>query len=644
MSPSLSWDLIVRNRGKSGLDDFAGDLDKTKAEAKEAGQGISDAMKAAGVAAGVGLAASFAQNASYEVGNDKLTGQLGLTTAEAEKAGRVAGDVYAGNWGESMAEVNTAIQAVGTNLGDIGTTSEAELGKATTAALALSSTFDEDVTATAQAAGQMVKNGLAKNATEAFDILTTGYQSGANASGDFLDTLNEYGPQFAKLGIEGPQAIGLLNQGLKAGARNTDIIADAFKEFSIRAVDGSELTADGFKAIGLNAKQMGKDIAAGGPTAEKATAKTIAALQKIKDPIKQNGAGVALFGTQWEDLGPKAFAALDPMSAKATEVKGATDEMAAAVGDNAAGKIESMSRSVQNWVASMGESNSALGMAVVATGQFGGAALEAAGSAGMVATAMRGSAVATRGAAAASAVLSGGLKVLRFAWIAATGPIGLIVIGLAAAAAGLIYAYKHSERFRTIVNAVFKATARVVLGFVDVWLNAFQKMFEVAGKLPGKAGAPFRAAAREVQKMRDKVNGLRNDIGRVKSKHVTITVDVEQRTHISQGISDRLSGGGNSAGSGGSRAGGGPVVAGMEYRVNEQGQEFFTPDRAGSVISSASTRRLSAGADSPGLTIVVNVGSTMASKREIREAVTEAFHAAPAGAKPLPARAVAGAR
>jgi phage-related protein len=52
-------------------------------------------------------------------------------------------------------------------------------------------------------------------------------------------------------------------------------------------------------------------------------------------------------------------------------------------------------------------------------------------------------------------------------------PIALVIIAIAAIAAGLIYAYKHSEKFRAIVNAVGKAAARafgwVVDKLKDVW-------------------------------------------------------------------------------------------------------------------------------------------------------------------------------
>lgn len=148
--------------------------------------------------------------------------------------------------------------------------------------------------------------------------------------------------------------------------------------------------------------------------------------------------------------------------------------------------------------------------------------------------------------AAAVAVLAGGVLALNLAFLAS--PVGLVVAGLAAIAAAVVYAYKRSETFRTVVNAVFKAAANVVLSMASTWIGAFGSVFGILGKLPGKAGAAFRSAERAADQAKAKVDGLRSSLNAVKSKRVKITVDVEQRTHISQGISDHLSGGGVAAG------------------------------------------------------------------------------------------------
>lgn len=56
-------------------------------------------------------------------------------------------------------------------------------------------------------------------------------------------------------------------------------------------------------------------------------------------------------------------------------------------------------------------------------------------------------------------------------------PLGLFVIGLAAVAAGLIYAYKHSETFRKIVNAAMGAVKNIAMDVVHWFTRSFIPFF-----------------------------------------------------------------------------------------------------------------------------------------------------------------------
>jgi len=85
---------------------------------------------------------------------------------------------------------------------------------------------------------------------------------------------------------------------------------DAIKELGIRTKDQSKTTHEGYKLLNLNAEQFEQAIAGGGKTAQKATQKIFQALGKIEDPVKRNAAGVALFGTQFEDLEYEAIKAM----------------------------------------------------------------------------------------------------------------------------------------------------------------------------------------------------------------------------------------------------------------------------------------------------------------------------------------------
>jgi hypothetical protein len=328
---SLVFNLVTRERASEGLA-------KMKEKFGAASAGI-------GAALGVGIGASIAASMDMEAANDKLAAQLGVGPVEAAKLAKVSAHVYSNAWGESTADVNDAIKGVYQNIGDTSAATGGLEG-VTTKVIALRDTFDQDLGGVTAAVGQMMKTGLAANADEAMDIITAGFQKGANKADDFLDTLNEYGTQFRKVGIDGQMATGLISQGLKAGARDGDIVADSIKEFSIRAIDGSKTTAAGFQSIGLNAGDMAAKIGKGGQSATDALDLTLDKLRGIKDPVQQAAVATELFGTQAEDMGAALYA-LDPSSAVQAlgKVGGAADRMAKTVGDNPKAALEGFKRS-----------------------------------------------------------------------------------------------------------------------------------------------------------------------------------------------------------------------------------------------------------------------------------------------------------
>lgn len=278
-----------------------------------------------------------------------LKNQFALTEGAAAEAAKAAGDVYAAGWGTSLEQVGTSAATVTQELEKLGQTGD--VTKLTTQAEALAGAFGQDVNQTILAASQLVKTGLAPDFESAFDTITAGFQSGANASGDLLDTITEYGVQFQNLGIDGPAAMGLINQGLEAGARNGDLVADAIKEFSIRAIDGSKLTSEGFEAIGLSAGDMAATIAAGGPEATTALDTVLDSLRAMEDPVARDAAAVALFGTQAEDLGDALFA-MDPSTAVTAlgDVTSAA-ELTDAAGSTTSAKMTELGRSFKSGLA-----------------------------------------------------------------------------------------------------------------------------------------------------------------------------------------------------------------------------------------------------------------------------------------------------
>ncbi|GAA4999467.1 phage tail tape measure protein [Streptomyces siamensis] len=493
---SLVFNLVARDQATETLG-------KVREKFDQAATGI-----AAGVAGGlgVGIAASLDMSAA----NAKLAAQLGVGPAEAAKLSKVSSDVYANAWGESTEDVNNAIRGVYQNIGD---TSKAKGGLegVTTKALALAETFDQEVGPTTAAVGQMLKTGLAKNADEAFDILTRGMQTGANKADDLLDTVNEYGTQWRKFGLDGKTAMGLLSQGLKGGARDADLVADSIKEFSIRAIDGSKTTADGFKAIGLNAKDMATKIGKGGKGATEALDETLDRLRNIKDPVKRSAAAVQLFGTQAEDLGDALYS-LDPSTAVDAlgQVGGAADKMSKTVGDSPSAALEGFKRKAVTKLAEISGTFIAFAMDNQAVFEplayiFGGMALAI--------LAIKGGMMAWAAAqavwSAATAIATG----VQWAWNTAllSSPLTWIILAVLALVAVIVIIATKTDWFQTLWSTVWDAIKTGTKAAVD-WISGVLNWFS---DLPGKF-ASWWGSAKDyaVGKMTALVNWVKGLPGR----------------------------------------------------------------------------------------------------------------------------------
>lgn len=210
------------------------------------------------------------------------------------------------------------------------------------------------------------------------------------------------------------------------------------------------------------------------------------------------------------------------------------------------------------------------------------------------------SAAATKAMAAAQWVLNAAMR---------ANPIGIVITLIAALVAGIIYAYRHSETFRRIVDtglkavsaafkalwsaagpvlgwiwdamtklgnavkgpivAAFKFMVNAVLGYFGMIINGAAKLL---GWVPG-LGPKLQTAAREFNKFRDNVNRALDGIN-------DETVNVNVRTVYSGGAEYYKKVAIN-PGMGG-RALGGPVVPGGMYIVGEEGPEIL--DLTGSPV------------------------------------------------------------
>ncbi|GGR71329.1 hypothetical protein GCM10010252_07070 [Streptomyces aureoverticillatus] len=301
-----------------------------------------------GVAAGAVLLKGFTNALDQSRINGKIQAQLGSTPEDAKRYGEAAGQLYAHGITDSVEEAAGAITGVMRSGILPPDATNAQIEEIAGGITNLSKTFELDLGQTANAVGQILKTGLAKNGTEALDLLTVGMQKMGPRADDMADTFNEYSTKFRDLGLSGADAMGLMAQGMAAGARDTDTMADALKEFQIRATDGSKASTEAYQAIGLNAEEMTRKIAAGGPGAREGLQQVLDGIKAIKDPAKRSQVAVGLFGTKAEDLG-QALLAMDPRTAvKALgDTAGAANKMGDALHNNASARIEQFKRTAE---------------------------------------------------------------------------------------------------------------------------------------------------------------------------------------------------------------------------------------------------------------------------------------------------------
>ena len=301
-----------KNKVLTAVVSLAGSIDPSLGKAME---GLTDHLekinlKAVAVtgavgAVAVGTAKAVAEAGKYltTLGNDynktmnQLSASTGATGEELAALGESVNDIYAKGLGEDFQDVADGMAAV-QKASDL--TGDA-LEEATAAGFTLRDTFGYDIPESAKAASALMKN-FNITAEEAYGLIATGAQNGADKNGDLLDTLNEYSGQYAALGLSADQFLNSLIGGADAGLFSIDKIGDAVKEFNIRAKDGSDSSKEAFKALGLNANVMFEAFAAGGDSAQAAFFDTMDALNGLQDPLKKNEIGVALFGSQFEDL------------------------------------------------------------------------------------------------------------------------------------------------------------------------------------------------------------------------------------------------------------------------------------------------------------------------------------------------------
>lgn len=547
------------------LDGLRGELHRLQNPLDEAGDSAESAgekIKAAGktmMAAGAGITAGItapltglalaAGKAAKEMADSshKIEAALGVTEKQADKLAKKGREVWEQGFGEGIGDVNDSLILVKQRMKDLN---DADLDKVIKNGYVIQEAFGPELAESTRTISTLMK-GFGVDAEYATDIITKGFQEGADFSGEFLDSLNEYTPQFKAMGYSAEEFLSILIKGSQAGAFNLDKVGDAVKEFNIRIKSGAKDVTDTLgvlfapddidefgAALAKNGKKSaeylelvkkaGKETAdvltgqlqKGGSAAEKAFTELtntlssgqtildgisdgsikgkdaleviIKGLNKITDPAYKAQLGVALLGTQWEDL------EADVISATLTSVKGldgirgATAAAAEALEKDLGRRWESLQRSAQSALMPIGKIMLDIAEAYIppivsgvneVTTAFNGLSPSTQKSIvllGGAAAAIGPLVLAAGGAVTAIGFMSTGFTALGItvptfgaALAALTGPVGLAVAGIAALTVGGVALYDHMQqetipeiqRFSSVVS---ESTQAAVGAYMDL--------------------------------------------------------------------------------------------------------------------------------------------------------------------------------
>ena len=329
MPKSKVMELAIKIAGKvdKTLGSSTKAANKQLATIQKAADKVSTTMTAGLAAMGTGAIAATKYlsdlGGEWQEATNQVAASTGAAGKELENLRGAMERVYADNFGEDVADVADAVALVDRNLANLD---QEGLTKATEGALALRDAFEYEVEESTRAAEAIRKN-FGTSVEDAFSLIAAGAQNGLDYSGELIDTINEYSSQFSKLGFTADGMFNLLQSGADSTAWNLDKVGDAIKEFSIRAIDGSDTTVSAFEDLGYNAEKIMATFAAVGEGANTAFFEVLNTLMDVDDQVKRDALGVSLFGTMWEDLGVEAMQAMADASSAAYDTQGALEQI-----------------------------------------------------------------------------------------------------------------------------------------------------------------------------------------------------------------------------------------------------------------------------------------------------------------------------
>lgn len=159
------------------------------------------------------------------------------------------------------------------------------------------------------------------SADESLQYIKDGFIAGADANGEFLDTLKEYPAYFKEAGISADQFVAVVAQTNKAGIFS-DKGVDAIKEANLRLREMTTATAEALDGIGISSEQVQADLQSGAKTTFQVMQEVSEKLNELPDSSAAVGTAIAdIFGGPGEDAGLQYLRTLKDISTNLDDVK-----------------------------------------------------------------------------------------------------------------------------------------------------------------------------------------------------------------------------------------------------------------------------------------------------------------------------------
>lgn len=491
VSRELSELQDMSRHASQAIDEIGNKATAVGSKMKDMGGAMTTSVTSPLLALGAGAITVATQ---FDTAQAKIQGQLGVTAQEAEKLTQVARDVWKKGFGEDIGQVTTDLSILKQYIKDVG---DQELTKLLESGYTLQELFGTDMQESARTASVMMKV-FGIEGQEAMDLITVAFQRGGDFSGELLDTLREYAPQFKALGYDAEGFTSILIAGAEAGAFNLDKIGDSAKESFLRIGDGSKSSRDALKDLGLDFNKIESDINSGGESANSAFAAVASAISLVKEPAEKSALAIALMGTPIEDLGPEFQDFFANVSTELGDFEGAAQKAGETLQQSFGERLQSTWRTTQESLLPLGEtlldiaeehlpkiidavesaatwfgdlSPKAQG-ATLAIGGIVAVAGPAVAVLGMFVSGIGGIVTASAPVIASLAGATSGVGLLGSALAVATGPVGLTVAAVAALGIG-VYALSQdlgesSIQVEDWSNKVSEGTAKAVGGFLEL--------------------------------------------------------------------------------------------------------------------------------------------------------------------------------